>query len=107
MVGVSGVIAGLCGYGFYQIHGGSLHGWQYLFLLNASLSIVLGGIVYWILPDSPPKATCFSEEDRKLMVERVRSNDQGIKNVKWNMSQFREALTDLYIYLLFMNTLLK
>jgi len=107
-VGVSGVISGLLGYGFYQVKGNSkYHGWQFLFFMVAGLSIVLGFIVGWVLPDSPPKAKCFSEEDRKLMVERVRANDQGIKNVKWNWVQFKEACLDPYVYMLFGLTFMK
>ena len=106
-VGVSTVISSLLGYGFYQVHGGKLHGWQYVFLLIAGISIIMGIVVGIVLPDSPTRAKCFSEEDRKLMVERVRANDQGIKNPKWNWSQFREAVLDPYIYILFSLTFLK
>ncbi|GFZ48439.1 hypothetical protein JCM24511_06187 [Saitozyma sp. JCM 24511] len=100
-VGVSTVISSLLGYGFYQVQGGKLLSWQYVFLIIAAVSILLGAVVFTILPDSPPKATCWSEHDRKLMVERVRVNDQGIKNPKWNWDQFYEAIKDVYVYMLF------
>lgn len=106
-VGVSGVISGLLGYGFYQIPNGRLRNWQYLFLMIAAISILMGIVVGIVLPDSPPKAKCFSETDRKLMVERVRGNDQGIKNPKWNWDQFREAVSDQFLYILFSLTFLK
>jgi hypothetical protein len=40
------------------------------------------------------RAKCWSEEDKQLMVERVRSNQTGLQNRKWRKEQFKEALTD-------------
>jgi len=44
------------------------------------------------------RAKCFSEEDKKLMVERVRSNQTGLQNKKFRSYQFKEALKDPQIY---------
>ncbi|RSH95742.1 hypothetical protein EHS25_000834 [Saitozyma podzolica] len=97
--GFGSIISGLLGWGFYQVQPGQvrLKAWQMLFVIIAALSIVLGVVVGIFLPDSPPRAKCFSERDKVLMVERVRSNDQGIKNPKWNWAQFREGVTDIYV----------
>lgn len=40
------------------------------------------------------RAKCFSEEDKKLMVERVRSNQTGLQNKKFRSYQMKEALLD-------------
>jgi hypothetical protein len=40
-------------------------------------------------------------------VERVRSNDQGIKQKTWKKDQAIEALTDPYLWLLFTLAVLK
>jgi hypothetical protein len=40
------------------------------------------------------KAKCFSEEDKKLMIERVRSNQTGVQNRKFRPEQVKEALMD-------------
>jgi MFS family permease len=106
-VGVSSIISGLLGFGFYQVSGGKLFVWQYLFLMVAGISILMGAFVMWYCPDSPTKAKCFSEEDKLLMVERVRANDQGIKNTKWNKAQFIEAITDIYCWDIFLLTFMK
>lgn len=50
------------------------------------------------LPDSPMKAKCFSEEDKKLMIERVRHNETGIQNKKYKKYQVVEALTDPFVW---------
>lgn len=50
------------------------------------------------MPDSPMKAKCFSEEDKRLMVERVRANETGIQNKVYKAYQLLEALTDPIVW---------
>jgi hypothetical protein len=40
------------------------------------------------------RAKCFSEEDKTLMVERVRSNQTGLQNKTFRAYQIKEALLD-------------
>jgi sugar phosphate permease len=105
--GFQGIITSLLGYGFYHVVDKPLKGWQYMILMISIVSIILGIFIGWWMPDSPTKAKCFSEEDKLLLVERVRANDQGIKNVKWIPAQMREAFTDPVIYMLFFAMVLK
>lgn len=82
----------------------------HLFVLRAVL-LFLGSIRYLVAswsvphpfpsplltdfgPDSPMRAKCFSEEDKKLMVERVRSNQTGLQNKKFRAYQMKEAFLD-------------
>lgn len=44
------------------------------------------------------RAKCFSEEDKKLMVERVRSNQTGLQNKKFRKEHAIEASKDPQIY---------
>lgn len=53
-----------------------------------------GVFVFFYMPDSPMRAKCFSEEDKKLLVERVRDNQTGIQNKTFRREQVIEALTD-------------
>lgn len=48
------------------------------------------------------RAKCFSEDDKKLMVERVRSNQTGLQNRKFRSEQVKEAFLDpqMYCYML-------
>lgn len=48
------------------------------------------------------RAKCFSETDKKLLVERVRSNQTGLQNKKFRAYQVKEALLDpqTYCYML-------
>lgn len=44
------------------------------------------------------KAKCYTEADKKLMVERVRSNQTGMQNKTFRREQVWEALTDPATY---------
>jgi hypothetical protein len=68
--------------------------WQALFLTYGIFTVFWGIFVGWYLPDSPMKAHCFSEEDKKLMVERVRKNRTGLQNRKFRKDQLWDAFTD-------------
>jgi hypothetical protein len=94
MNGGQQIVGGLLAYCFSLIKHGPIKSWQAIFLTYGCFSVLWGVFVLWWLPDSPMKAKCFSEEDKKLMVERVRSNQTGLQNRIWRKYQFVEALKD-------------
>ncbi|KAL1613038.1 hypothetical protein SLS60_001270 [Paraconiothyrium brasiliense] len=95
MNGMQQIVGGLLAYCFSLIKPPSpLKSWQAIFMTYGILSFFWGVFVIWWLPDSPMRAKCFSEEDKKLMIERVRSNQTGLQNKKFRVYQMKEALTD-------------
>jgi hypothetical protein len=111
MNGAQQICGGLLAYAFSHIRHpsfkpnpgtASLRSWQAIFITYGSFSFLWGIFVLYWLPDSPMRAKCFSEEDKKLMVERVRSNQTGLQNKKFRSYQLKEALRDpqTYCYML-------
>lgn len=99
MNGAQQIVGGLLAYCFSLIGADKvIKSWQALFITYGCISVLWGFFVLWWMPDSPMKAKCFSEEDKKLIVERVRSNQTGLQNKKFKFSQMREALTDPQTY---------
>ncbi|OOQ84702.1 allantoate permease [Penicillium brasilianum] len=95
MNGAQQIVGGLLAYCFTLIGGDKvLKSWQALFLSYGCLSVLWGLFVIWWMPDSPMRAKCFSEEDKHMMVERLRSNQTGIQNRNFRSYQVWEALTD-------------
>jgi hypothetical protein len=45
------------------------------------------------------KAKCFNEDEKRLMVERVRANETGIQNKVYKKYQLLEAFSDPVIWL--------
>lgn len=58
-------------------------------------------LTWFYLPDSPTRVKWASEAEKTKLVERVRENDQGIKQKSWKKDQAWEAFTDPYTYCLF------
>jgi sugar phosphate permease len=95
MNGAQQIVGGLLAYCFTLIGGDkALKSWQALFLSYGCLSVLWGLFVIWWMPDSPMRAKCFSEEDKHLMVERLRTNQTGIQNKQFRSYQVWEALRD-------------
>lgn len=104
MNGMQQIVGGLLAYAFSTIKHSSAGGnapirsWQAIFITYGCISFVWGLWVIFRLPDSPMRANCWSEEDKKKMVERVRSNQTGLQNKKFRAYQFKEALLDPQTY---------
>ncbi|KAL9128267.1 MAG: hypothetical protein Q9217_003029 [Psora testacea] len=92
------IIGGALNYGFAQITGGDLRGWQYIYLLAGSLTILFG-IVCFAVPNSPVSAWFLSAEDRVIAVERLRSGQTGVRCQKLKGSQMKEAALDIKIWI--------
>lgn len=111
MNGMQQICGGLLAYAFSHIRHPSfkedpgtakIRSWQAIFITYGSFSFLWGIFVLFRLPDSPMRAKCFSEEDKKKMVERVRSNQTGLQNREFRAYQVKEAFLDpqTYCYML-------
>ncbi|KAG2730711.1 hypothetical protein G9P44_006288 [Scheffersomyces stipitis] len=102
MNGGQQIVGGLLAYCFTLITGASLRNWEILFLVYGCITVVWGIFILYWTPDSPMKAKCFSEKDKRLMVERVRSNQTGLQNRKFKREHVIEALGDPQTYCYFL-----
>ncbi len=55
----------------------SLSGWQWLFLIEGLPPLLLAGIFYAYLPDSPAEATWLTTPERTWLVDRLRTASAG------------------------------
>ncbi|KAL7955567.1 MFS general substrate transporter [Trichoderma compactum] len=83
MIGLQLMVGGLLAFGFSHFTNGPIKNWQLLFLVLGLAAVVWSFFIAILLPDSPMKAKCYSEEDKRLMVERY---------------QIIEALTDPLVW---------
>lgn len=92
-------VGGIIAWGVSQYVGHAILPWQLLFLILGCLTCAWGLFIGWWLPDTPMKAKCFNEDEKRLMVERVRANETGIQNRVYKRYQAVEALTDPIVWL--------
>ena len=98
MTGVQLMVGGLIAYGTSHYSGGLMFPWQLLFMVLGIATVCWGLFIGWWLPDSPMKAKCFNEDQKRLMIERVRANETGIQNKVWKPKQVIETLTDPVVW---------
>lgn len=92
------MVGGLIAFGVSHFNGHAIYSWQLLFLVLGGFTALWAFCILWILPDSPMKAKCYSEEEKSLMIERVRHNETGIQNKRYKKYQIIEALTDPFVW---------
>lgn len=69
-------------------------GWKIVFLVCGLLTVAVGIVFLFTVPDNQMNARWLSPSDRILAIERIRINQQGVGNKHFKWYQFREALTD-------------
>lgn len=75
----------------------SIDGWRLVYIILGVLTVFIGILFFIFIPDTPDKARFLSPADRKLAVERIRSNQQGVINKSFRMEQVKEAFTDKFV----------
>ncbi|GAB7360926.1 hypothetical protein MBLNU230_g0910t1 [Neophaeotheca triangularis] len=91
------ILGGLVAYGIAvgeRKHGALLAGWRTVFLAFGLLTVGVGIVFLFIMPDNQMNARWLKREDRVLALERIRVNQQGVGNKHYKLYQLREALTD-------------
>ncbi|MCJ1483443.1 hypothetical protein MMC06_003610 [Schaereria dolodes] len=91
------IFGGLVAYGIAHgtaIHGSSIAPWKIVFLFTGLLTATIGCLFLFFMPDNQLNARFLSKDDRRLAIERVRVNQQGIGNKHFKLYQLKEALLD-------------
>ncbi|KXJ88026.1 allantoate permease [Microdochium bolleyi] len=97
--GVGKIVGALTSFGFQHYVGTQFKSWQIMFLVWGLITIGLGLLVFFFLPDNPMKSR-FTQTERRWIVERLRSNLTGVENKHWKWHQFVELLRDPQTYML-------
>ncbi|KAI4098301.1 MAG: hypothetical protein L6R37_006561 [Teloschistes peruensis] len=91
------IFGGLVAYGIAEgsrLHGSAIAPWKIIFLVTGLLTAAVGVLFIIFIPDNQLNARWLSPFDRRLAIERVRVNQQGIGNKHFKMYQLKEALLD-------------
>lgn len=98
--------SGAIAYNIYKhSEGYSLEAWKVVFITTGCLTIFLGIVMAIHLPDTPASAWFLTDMEKRLLVERIRKNQQGFGNKHFKWHQFKEALLDVKTWLFFVFSL--
>ncbi|KAK4549037.1 hypothetical protein LTR36_007493 [Oleoguttula mirabilis] len=86
---IAGAFSGLLAYGVFQIQGGAIWSWKYLFVIEGSLSMAMAVIAFIFLPRSAAKANFLTADEKKLAYYRIQVDSSAIVEEKF---QLREAV---------------
>ena len=95
--GVAAIIGGFLAYGISKgsrEYGCAIEPWRILFLTTGLFTILTGLAFFYYMPDNQWNVRFLGLTDRKLAVERIRGNQQGIGNKHFKRYQVKEALKD-------------
>ena len=73
-----------------------LHGWQWLFLVEAAPAVVLAGVVLVYLTDRPEKAQWLDDEERRWLVDEMQKEEREVAQEHGSHSILR-ALTNPWV----------
>ncbi|KAF8857021.1 MFS general substrate transporter [Acephala macrosclerotiorum] len=97
---ISGAFGGLLAYGLTQINSGSLHGWQWMYIVEGIISFCLAPITWLWLPNSVSEAVWLNKEEKALVAVRLERN-KGVydEKEKFSWSEIVRCFKDWKCYL--------
>ncbi|CAH0019800.1 unnamed protein product, partial [Clonostachys rhizophaga] len=67
--------SGLLAFGIQHMEGISgLGGWRWIFILEGILTVLIGVIIPWALPDSPETASFLTQKEKAILIHRLQQD---------------------------------
>ncbi|KAJ4328721.1 hypothetical protein N0V84_000720 [Fusarium piperis] len=98
----SAVISGVLSFAFDGVYARGLSGWKWLILTEGIFTIILGIIVYLVLPDFPNTARWMSQAEKDFIQARLPINAPRAAEKDFDWKEFWQTLKDpkLWLFLL-------
>ncbi|KAL1918917.1 uncharacterized protein VTP21DRAFT_2298 [Calcarisporiella thermophila] len=96
---IAGAFGGFLAYGIQQMHGlAGLAGWQWIFVIEGGVTVLVALLSYAIIADSPETASWLTSEERMLAMRRLREDSVG-NDEGFSWKRARAAFLDPKVYL--------
>ena len=79
----------------------TIEAWKVMFIVIGCMTIATGFAILFHIPDLPVKAWFLNAEERKRVVLRIKTNQQGFGNRTFKFHQFKEAILDINTWIFF------
>lgn len=96
---LAGAFGGILAYGIEQMNGvGGKKGWNWIFILEGILTVVISVIAYFWVPTWPQKAKFLTERERERLLERLQADSDAGKNERFEWFFVRQAFKDHLVW---------
>ncbi|CCG23203.1 hypothetical protein CORT_0D03620 [Candida orthopsilosis Co 90-125] len=92
--GVATMLGALLAFGLGHVDNAKINQWQLIFLVIGLINLVWSICFLWLCPDSPQGAKFLTEEEKAILIKHIASNNQGVKDQKFEKYQALEAFMD-------------
>ncbi|KUL87704.1 hypothetical protein ZTR_05849 [Talaromyces verruculosus] len=99
----SPITSGLLSYGVLWIKTDGFSPWKWFMVITGGITVIFGGIVLLLFPDSPVHASFLTYEERVQAILRIKENHSGIEQKTFKRYQFIEAIKDPKTWLFFLH----
>lgn len=93
--------SGLLSFGVFQIRGGSIAAWRYLFVVEGSATIIVSIFAYWYLPRSVTEARFLNSEEREIATHRIQVDSSSVVNEEFKLGRavaiFKQPTTWVFL----------
>jgi len=103
--GTGTIVGSLISFGFQHYHSTTFTSWQIMFLVVGLVTVAVGIIVMFLLPDNPMSSKFMTQHEKVFAVQRLRENQTGIENKHFKIGQVLECLKDPQTWLLSLITI--
>lgn len=94
------MVGALLGYGLGHATDSAIKPWKLIFLVIGLMNFAWSIIFIVICPDNPASAKFLNRRERAILVERISTNNSGIKDSTFRKSHLIEASCDVTVWLL-------
>ena len=96
---MAGGFGGLLAFGLTQISTPNMHGWQWLYLVEGLMSMILVPIIWFRLPNAISEAPWLNKTEKAIMEVRMERNKGAYnKDEKFDKKEVFRALTDWRVW---------
>lgn len=86
---IASAFGGLLSYGVFQIQGGSLANWRYLFVIEGACSMIFAVFAFWALPYDVQRARFLTEQEKEVAFYRMQVDSSAVVG---SIFSFKDAM---------------
>ncbi|VZI13254.1 unnamed protein product [Fusarium fujikuroi] len=84
---LASAFSGLISYAVFCLKKKNVHGWMWLFIIEGTMTVLLGILAFWWLPADPQSAWFLTEEEKHVARQRALRDGSGVIGEEFNIKE--------------------